>query len=605
MGTTSNSAGKTDPKALALVLLVILLIGGAVFLRLWANGQRLAVPTFQAMATTPDGRVLVVVGDTLYVESSNAESLQVIPLSQWGVNDFHGDIAALGDNSVILALGKLGAVGPREAKRIVERAKSVIDPAEPLMRCSLETNVCTVLDGGVSLGRAFGLAVDETAGFIYIAEPAKHRLLQLSMNGEERAVSDAGWRFPNSARVVPGGRVAFVDTNNHRYVEVEAGPGGFGETVRETGIHDWPDIVPLMNFPSEVLKDINDTLWMLVADGSMADATLYRAPHNGLSQKISLPVDADPIALVEAAGSVLIADQQHFRVHRFDLAGQLQPDFGSAVLKSALASRRAEHSRYEMIFDYSLLAVLVIALPALFVGMKLQSKARSGELSASAEASAEVVTVGDDATAQHFSSLAAQYAQIRGEFVFLRKFTVLDTAGDRMMMILGGFLLLAMFAILVHMQILVAERNNETLFDAFTPERALLIGGFGLFGAIAWLSMMFERLVVSREGIRYVSFMPGVLARWILPSWSLRWDQVESVTLHRKGSGTHPLMWRYEIPGKDGRKRFIHPLSWRLAGEPETGLGLTQVLRRNSGAIRDVIHRTWLYRLLGASTSRG
>ncbi|HEX6929189.1 MAG TPA: hypothetical protein VF267_08065, partial [Gammaproteobacteria bacterium] len=110
----TGAGKKTDPRVQAIVLLTLLLIAAAVALRLWASDQRLAVPAIKAMTVAPDGRAFIVVGNTLYIESATGESLRVLPLEDWGINAFHGDLAVLQDGSVILAEGNLGGVGLAE-----------------------------------------------------------------------------------------------------------------------------------------------------------------------------------------------------------------------------------------------------------------------------------------------------------------------------------------------------------------------------------------------------------------------------------------------------------------------------------------------------------
>lgn len=590
---------KTDPRALALVLLTILLIAGAVTLRLWANDQRLGVPTFRAMSVSANGNAYIVIGNTLHVESAAGESLHVIPLSQWGVRAFHGDIAALADGSVILARGRMDGMNLGETVRAARRVSATShDAVEILMRCTLE-GACTPLDGGDAgaepVGRVFGLAVDETRGFVYVNEPARHRIVQLDMNGALKDESTGGWLFPNNVRV-RGERIGVVDTDHHRYVELHAGAEGIGEPARGESIMTWPDVTMLRSFPSEALVDSTGALWMLVADNNMADAWLYRYPANGLPQRISLPEKADPVALEEVAGRVLVADQQHFRIHCFNLAGQLQEDFGSAPLKAELSLRLADHARYEAIFEYSLLAVLAIALPALGAGLWLQRKAER----AAALPKAEDV-VANDTGAVMFTGLESQFAQLNGEFIFWRKFTVLGTVEARRFGVLFAVLNVALIGTLVMLEMNIAMRDGVPAGQRLLTGPALLVGAMFMFTGIAgWMSRMFERLVITREGIRYVSFMPRLFTVFgIMPSWFLHWSEIASIQLVHSGMGRYQLAWRYVITDAKGAKHRIHPLSWRPAGEPEVGIPLRTALRQTPQSIRDVIHRTWLFRLLG------
>lgn len=601
------TSSKTDPRALAMVLLTILLIAGGVGVRLWSNTQRLEVPNFRALSTADDGRVFVVIGNTLYVESATGESLDVMPLAEWGVREFHGDLVGLADGSVILAEGRLGKVTAGEGMRMYARAlPSSDDPVEGLLRCHPSTDECTALAGrGGERGvfrRAFGIDVDEAGGFLYVSEPGRHRVVQMTLDGEVLAASTDGWWFPNSLRVLDEGRLGFADTNHQRYVELTAGEGGFGEMVYEESILDWPDVDAIHRWPSEIVKDARGTLWMLIAGTDMADAWLYRYPDNGLPQRLSLPAGADPLELEMAPnGGVLAADFNLFRIHHFDINGQLQADFGSPVLKQHLAGLATQYLRYRQLFDWSLLVVLLVALPALGVGMYLQHKAQQAQaLAAGVQKEEDIVAA--DAPLPEFGNLETKFASLQGEFIFWRKFTVLGTHEAFRFGALVALLFALLLGLYVHAsQLIAADRNaafSEIFFDRGT---VLAFGALGGMLSFFWLSGMFERLVVTRDGIRYTSWLPGPLGVLTIfyRDWQLRWDEISEMKLTHTGKGGLQHTWRYEIRTRDGRRRRIHPLSWRLAGEPEVGIPLRSALRQTPQLIRDVIHRTLLFRLLG------
>lgn len=594
-----DSTKKTDPRALALVLAVTLLIAAGVGVRLWANAQRLAVPNIKAMTSAPDGRVLVVLGDTLYVESPTGESLRVMPLSEWGVRSFHGDLAVLDDGAVILARGRLPDVGAGEGGRMILRARpAASDPVDGLMRCELGTSACITLgdEPAAKFRRAFGMDVDRENGLLYVSEPGRHRIVQLSLDGRVLASNEGDWRFPNGTQVLPDGRIGFADTNHFRYVELAAGPEGFGAIAYEKSIAGWPGIIVPLRVPSETVKDTRGNLWLLAADDGMANAWLYRYPENGQPQRLDLPPDADPVWLTEAADGVLVADLQHFCIHRFDLNGLPREDFGSTALKTRLGELRAEHTRFERLFDYSLAGVLLFALPALGAGLYLQHKAQAAHV---VEKESEVTAASG---LPEFANIETQYASLHGEFIFWRKFTVLGTQESFRFGVLLGGLVLVSLGLGVHAAYLVAERKGVPVNAAFAEgPLPVLLGLVLLAVALGWCSAMFERVIVDRGGIRYRSWLPGRLghATIFFRPWQLHWNEVRGVKLIHAAKGNNQLMWRYEIVTKDGRKHGIHPLSWRLAGEQETGIRLRDVLRQNPRMIRDVIQRTLLYRLLG------
>lgn len=587
---------KTDPRAAAVILLVMLLIGAAVYLRLWANTERLEVPAIRAMAVSPQGNVHIVVGNTLFIESPGGESLQRVDLAEWGVEDFHGDLVVLNDGSVILARGQLPAIDAAEAVRIVARAPAHGDPSEKLMRCLPVSNTCSVLDGnddgsGFALARAFSIDTDDR--FLYVSEPAKHRVLKLSLQGELVASHDAGWRFPNDIRVAAFDRIGFADTNHHRYVEATLDTEGFGTFVEESDIAGWPHIVRDSRFPSAALKDETGTLWMLVAHHDMANAALYRKPADGEAKLLPLPDDADPIAIEKIAGSILVGDWHTFRIYRFNLAGELQPDFGSPQLQQALARLRERHDLWQMLFDFSLIGVLIVAVPALVFGYRMQQKTQ--EKTAQHQEGETVETV---ATAPVIPrSHEAQYALLRGEFIFWRKHTALSTDGERAFLFAMVAFPLLMWAMLAWLILTDPEGGGmqELLANQAT---VVLAGGLLLAFFAAWLSAMFERIVVTGEGIRYTSLFPKPFSRFLMPDWFLRWEDIREIRLEPGAIAKAPAMWRYRLFTTRGRTREIKAFAWRLAGEKEVGVAIGSLRKLDPQRIRATLQQTVLYRLL-------
>src|SRR5687768_14758252 len=104
------------------ILSIVALLG----VQTWATIARDEMPLFSLVHAAPDGRVFVLLDEALYVESPTGESLEVIPLSRFGVQHFEGDFAVLSDDSIILERGRVRG-------------------EEPLQRCALKTGECREL----------------------------------------------------------------------------------------------------------------------------------------------------------------------------------------------------------------------------------------------------------------------------------------------------------------------------------------------------------------------------------------------------------------------------------------------------------------------------
>lgn len=603
------SGKKNDPRAVALVAAVIVLIAAAVGLRLWANQERLQVPTFGAMSATPDGQVLIVLGNELFVETAGEESPQVLDLSELGVETFYGSVQMLSDGSVVLGRGRLGEAGLLEGTRMFLRERPAPDdPIEVLQRCNLVTRDCTVLAGignALRLRRGFSIDVDESAGFIYATDPANHRVVQASLDGEQLDVSEAGWRFPNGVRVLDVNRVAFADTNHHRYVELAVGPDGFGEVVEEQSILGWPGVTEFQRFPFEIHVDGEGQLWMLVAGPGMDDAVLILRAPEGSARLLELPERADPIALAEVDGKMLAADARHYRIHAFDMDGRSIGDFGSQPLRERLDDYRKRYTGFELIFDYSLLAVFVFALPALVAGMYLQYRTQTARVTGPLDSP---VSESGPSLETVVSTQEGQLAKLRGEYVFWRKFTPLGTQEGRRFLFLFAILLLAMIGMIAQFAWWNAEQEGTSFAKEFDDLRFyfIFIVTMGL-AAFYWLSGMYERVIVNRDGIRYVSFLSGPLGflNVLHPDWFVPWnaDSEQVIQLTQRGPGKRPQDWYYQITAPGERPRKLNPFAWRLAGDHEVGIPLKSVTRLNAETLRQTIHKTLLYRLLYAQAT--
>lgn len=69
-----------------------------------------------------------------------------------------------------------------------------------------------------------------------------------------------------------------------------------------------------------------------------------------------------------------------------------------------------------------------------------------------------------------------------------------------------------------------------------------------------------ERLILSPEGIRYVSPMPGWL-HFLLPGWFLRWDQVQTASISLAGAARGPRGPVLVLEGA-GRQHRVYPWLW-------------------------------------------
>lgn len=562
--------GKKNGAAVGLAIAAILLVLAALAVRLWSSGELNRLPALSMVHSAADGRIFVALGNRLFIETEDGESLSVISLQKFGLRELGGDFAALSGNNLILP----GA------------------PSGALQRCSLDTFSCDPLDGPDHwrAGGAFKLAVDESRRRIYVADTSRHRLLMLDMRGSPIAEYGGALRYPNQLRR-HGDSLLVADTNHHRLLTVPLDGDSFSGAVGELSVEDWPGPRD-KRYPMGLYIDRAGNRWAVVADGEMNDGAVFRVAADGSVRHLPMPAVADPLFPGGIGNAVLVPDTESYRIHRFALSGAREADFGSPKLGAELAALRAERQFYGRIFSASLIALLGVAVPMLVVGLWLQRRALQWATPAAEELGTDAVP-----TMPRFVTPAAQLAQVRGRIIFWRRFTALASGQARLL----GWLLLALTGAMVGILVALSVESGAA-FDWRDPELLVLAAMTPLLLVWVFLVLSYERLHIDREGIRYTSFLSGPFRflNRLWPDWSLKWGQIESVALKRQGGGAMPASWYFEIrPVDDGRLRKLAALSWRVAGEPETGLRLSMAYRAKPERIHEIVRETALYRLLG------
>jgi hypothetical protein len=537
----------------------------------WATMERGTAPGFLLLHAAPDGRVFVPLEDSLYVESPAGESLEVIPLSRFGVQHFQGDFAVLSDDTLLL-----GSQG-----------------GEPFQRCALKTGECRPLDVGENsfrAGVAFRLAVDERHQRIRVADTVHHRLLLLDFEGRILRELAQGCRYPSSMARVAEDEFLVSDTQHARVVRISGREDDFGKQLGLFRVEGWSKQLDHTR-PKGVAIARDGTRWIVLTDGNINHGELYRlGSEDGTATLIPLPEDTDtlwPEALVD---SVLLPDQESYRIHRFALDGTRMLDFGSPELKARLSENAARLTRLELVFKGSSLG-LFVAVPMLVFALWLHRKAAAAEERGGGPA-------GDDAP---YRNPETRLRQQRGEYLFQRRLLVLSSRDARQSGLLLGisFLLMASSPfVMVGVGVTLVPSANWKAgpFPWLLGMWTVIL----LFTVVClFQSQRHERLSIDARGIRYVSLFSGPLAflERLVPGWEMAWQDLEHITLKRVASGIGGA-WYYELRDGGGEKRRINALSWRLVGEDEAGLTMQEVSRFSAAYIQAAIRKTRLHRQL-------
>lgn len=350
---------------LAIIATIISLLL-AVGVRLWAHGEAAAITGPTALRQAADGQVYAVVADQLLVFTAQGEMTQRIPLSRFGLHEFVGDFWVNADRQILLRAQRPEG-GIARVLRVIFRIGGDGGDQNPpgqaaLQWCPLSgAEPCRPFGPGFRSTRTFRLAVEPATGAVLIADTAQHRLLRLSAKGVLEAMSASGaFRFPNALLIAKDGLLHVADTNHHRIAAVSPAPARLGALHHEFKVQtdsSSPDRI----WPMGIVQSADDALWTINAKENMAfgDVMVYE-PDGRPRTKLTLPINADPLALLALKDRVLVADVRNFEINAFDLQGRPMRRFGDDEFFQAMDSLKRDKQRYDSISNWSLLALLAL-----------------------------------------------------------------------------------------------------------------------------------------------------------------------------------------------------------------------------------------------------
>ncbi|HEY4128639.1 MAG TPA: hypothetical protein VGN70_11370 [Gammaproteobacteria bacterium] len=592
-------------KQLSILLAVLGIAGllGILGLRLWASSARLAMPQLSMVHAGADGRIYVVLADSLYVETADGTSVSITPLKALGLDSFWGDFAVLSDGSLILPSHVQPGDTAQKELDIYAR-KPVTAPQEdaegvPLMHCILDTRQCTVLKGSGGKyfkgDRTFKLAVDEQAGHIFVADTAGQRLLMLDMQGGILAEDASDLKFPNQLTFTHQGTLLATDTNDFRLLEFAVTADGFGAKPEETSVTAWPDRHG-RSFPAGVGESGDGTRWVVLADDGIAHGALYRlAPGATQVQPVTLP-EGDVLDVAARADDVLVPDMARYRIYWFNRDGGALPDFGSPALQERLGALGRARAIYDAIFKHSLVAMLAMLL--LLVLAQHVSKLVDAET----EPEAAFAAVPQEFVAPAAGNIGLAWQG--SDVVFRRRLSgALDKGSRRLVFgfaLLGVLLVIAGIAVMDSSSLSRAVHNDNSQ-SRLEMDTFMIIILSAVAAVYLLFSIRFERLYVTGTGVRYQTWLVGPLRLFapFYPSWSIGWKQLAAIRLAPRAGGSLAMQWFYELESHDGSIRRIGALFWRRVDkEDETGLTFRAAQKRDPKVLFQAIVRTALYKLM-------
>lgn len=366
---------------------VLMLAAVAIAVKVWADGRVLDVGGPAQMLRAPSGQVYIQLGNRLLQHDSQGGFIRGIDLADLGITQLIGGIAFFPDGDVLLRRGsdprslldKLRAYGRLKNRR------SIFDP-EPgngLARCNLQELRCTPFGTPpVDFRSTFHAYVEPQGDTVWFSDTPRHTLRKFSAAGEQLATLETGVRFPNQL-LIDDGRLLVADTNNHRVAAFDvSGP-------------DWPqqgstiDVIPgeaasrKERWPTHFAR-VGERWWVNNMRSNMRNGGIYVFDDDWrFVERLALPDDADPIAILPFDSGALISDWDSLRVYRMDADGRRLDDFSSSGLEAALHDAR-EQRRFYAVVSWLGIGLFVLVLAGLVLRALVEPAAKKPAQSAMA-----------------------------------------------------------------------------------------------------------------------------------------------------------------------------------------------------------------------------
>ncbi len=362
-----NLNAKVHPATAAAVLILAAM---AIAAKVWADGRVLDFGGPAQMARAPSGQVYIQVQNHLLQHDPQGGFVRHIDLAKLGVTEVIGGIAFFPNGDLLVRRGSdpRGFLDNLRAYLRLENKRSIFDP-EPgngLARCDLQSMQCRPFGSPPLDFRAtFHAFVDPGGAGVYFSDTPRHALRRFSADGEQLASVASGLRFPNQL-TVSDGRLLVADTNNHRLAEFEIGGTGLPETGSSIDVIPEEAASRGERWPTHFAL-VAGRWWVNNMRSNLRNGGVYVFDADWrFVERLALPDNADPIAILPFGTGALVSDWENLRVYRLDAAGRRLDDFNSAGLEEVLRDTR-EHRRFYAVVSWIGVGLFVLVLAGLML----------------------------------------------------------------------------------------------------------------------------------------------------------------------------------------------------------------------------------------------
>lgn len=373
----------------ALATAVLVLAAVAIAVKIWGDGRALDVGGPAQMLRAPSGQLYVQVGSRLLQHDSQGGFVQEIDLADLGVTRVIGGFAFYPNGDLLLRRGSdprslldnLRAYGRMKNRRSIFEAEA----GSGLARCNLQQLQCVPFGTApIDFRSTFHAYIEPQGGTVWFSDTPRHTLRRFSSDGEQLASLETGVRFPNQL-LVDDGRLLVADTNNHRLAAFDVSGPGFAETVSGMDVIPGEAASRGETWPTHFAR-VGEHWWVNNMRSNMRNGGIYVFDDEWrFIERLPLPKDADPIAILPFDSGALISDWDNLRVYRLDAGGGRLADFSSAGLEVVLRDAR-EQRRFYALVSWLGIGLFVLVLAGLMLRGILEPAAKRAARSATATA---------------------------------------------------------------------------------------------------------------------------------------------------------------------------------------------------------------------------
>lgn len=349
--TLSKQAMRHAYTAAAIALVAALIL--AVRLATLPANSQLDGPT--GMAIAPQGRLLLIAGQHLFLHDRSGVSISELPFASLGVSDLRPPLAFDGT-------GKLLAVGELNTDTTPPGPDS-----GPLLRCDLNANTCEDFASELSGSNVSALAVHPIDGSIFVTDSTRGELLQLSAEGS--VIARASIALPaQPALHLDSGLLLINSTMGPGISVYRYEADAFGTQLDEILLLPDDDSSGEFSGVADFVRN-GEYWWAIMQSATQPNLQLARFDSRWqFVDRPKLAQGSHPAQLVSWATRTLVRDPARTAIQRFSSSGVPEVPLVSKGLSKQLGEQEHRANLVQLGWRIGLALTLLAAAAGLCLG---------------------------------------------------------------------------------------------------------------------------------------------------------------------------------------------------------------------------------------------